>query len=649
MTGPRTVEPLTDRPDHVVTVPGSKSLTNRALLIAALAEGESRLTGCLFAEDTAAMVACIETMGARVDVDQATATILIGGTGGTVAAGPRSFTARQSGTTGRFVAAAVLAGQGRYQIDGDAQLRARPMTDLIRALESLGVGVDAPDGGFPLAVNVEQPVAGGPVEIDASRSSQFGSALMMVGPLLADGLDLGLNGEVVSRPYLDMTVELMRAFGAEIETRGNGYRISPGRYQGRAWAIEPDASAASYFFGAAAVTGGRVTVAGLSRDAWQGDVGFVDVLEAMGADVVDGEDGLTVRGRALHGVTVDMRDISDTVPTLAVVAATADGATTIEGVGFIRGKETDRIAAVVDELVKLGVEAEPRPDGLVIEPGSHHQGLVDTYDDHRIAMAFSLLGLHGPSVDIDAPDCVSKTFPDFFAVLDRLRSRPDESATEVEDSVSESELTVIAIDGPAGSGKSTVARAVAERLELEYLDTGAMYRAVTYAAICRGIDPAERDAVGEVAREMELTVDQAGVRVDGHDATTEIRGPEVTRAVSEVAANPDVRKELRSRQREWARRRGGGVMEGRDIGTVVFPDARLKVYLTAAPEVRAGRRAQEVSDLDYETVAADIARRDAFDQGRDDSPLIEADDAITIDTSLMSIDQVVDAVEAALQ
>lgn len=209
-------------------------------------------------------------------------------------------------------------------------------------------------------------------------------------------------------------------------------------------------------------------------------------------------------------------------------------------------------------------------------------------------------------------------------------------------------LRVIAIDGPAGSGKSTVARRLAERLELEYLDTGAMYRAVTFAVLRRGLDPADADVVAELARNIELKVTLDGVVVDGVDATIEIRGPEVTRAVSAVAANPDVRAELVSRQREWARRHGGGVLEGRDIGSVVFPDAELKVYLDARPEVRAARRSKEVSDLDYETVAADIARRDALDQGRDTSPLTRAGDAVEVDTSDLTIDEIVELLAAQI-
>jgi len=209
-------------------------------------------------------------------------------------------------------------------------------------------------------------------------------------------------------------------------------------------------------------------------------------------------------------------------------------------------------------------------------------------------------------------------------------------------------LRVIAIDGPAGSGKSTVARRLAERLDLEYLDTGAMYRAVTFAVLRRNLDPADADVVAELARNIELQVTLDGVVVDGVDATIEIRGPEVTRAVSAVAANPEVRAELVSRQREWARRRGGGVLEGRDIGSVVFPDAELKVYLDARPEVRAARRSKEVSDLDYETVAADIARRDALDQGRDASPLTRAGDAVEVDTSDLTVDEIVELLAAQI-
>lgn len=209
-------------------------------------------------------------------------------------------------------------------------------------------------------------------------------------------------------------------------------------------------------------------------------------------------------------------------------------------------------------------------------------------------------------------------------------------------------MRVIAIDGPAGSGKSTVARALATRLGLEYLDTGAMYRSVTFAALRRGVDPSDADVVGRLAGDVTITLSPDAVVVDGADATIEIRGPEVSRAVSIVAANPAVRTEMVRRQREWVAAHGGGVLEGRDIGTVVFPDAEVKVYLTADPEVRAQRRSKEVTDLDYETVAADLARRDALDQGRDASPLAEAEDAFLLDTSGLTVDEIVEVIAARI-
>jgi cytidylate kinase len=297
---------------------------------------------------------------------------------------------------------------------------------------------------------------------------------------------------------------------------------------------------------------------------------------------------------------------------------------------------------VITELQRLGFVATEDDDGFSVVGGEPTQSaVVDTYDDHRIAMAFTVLGLVTGGVSIANPACVAKTFPGFYDEIFRLASSAGMDTSSDPTPATTAAHNVIAIDGPSGSGKSTVAKAVADRLGLDYLDTGAMYRAVAFAALRHDIDPSDDESVAAVAREIDLDVSPEGVFVEGVDGTVEIRGPEVTRAVSAVAANAEVRLELQFRQREWATRKGGGVVEGRDIGTVVFPNARLKVFLTADNEIRAGRRAKEVTDLDYKTVAADIARRDAADSTREHNPLTKADDAVEIETSSLTIDEVV--------
>jgi len=644
LVDPRPIRPFGGPVDAVVRPPGSKSLTNRALVAAALATGTSRLTGVLFADDTEAMLASVQALGARVEVDRVARAITVTGTGGRLAEGPVELHAALSGTTSRFIAALLPLGAGPFRLDGGEPLRARPMGPVLDAVRQLGATVTEEGEPTHLPVTVSGGAAGvGPggeqavVQLPGDISSQFISGLLLAGPCLPGGLRIELSTDPVSRPYLDMTVAVMAAFGAHARSEGpRSFVVAPGGYAATDYDIEPDASTASYFFATAAICGGRVRVEGLGRGSLQGDVRFVDALERMGCTVRRGDDAIEVVGGPLHGIDADFEPISDTAQTLAAVAAFAEGPTRVSGIGFIRRKETDRIAAVVAELRRAGVEAHEEDDGFVVVPGPLRSATIQTYDDHRMAMSFTLLGLRSPGISIADPGCVAKTFPDYFDVIETLRPR----SNPVTDAP-----RVIAIDGPAGSGKSTVARAVAERTGLPYLDTGAMYRSVAFSALRAGVDPDDAEVVANLARAMELMMEPDGtVVVDGADATIEIRGPEVTRAVSIVAANPEVRREMRRRQREWAVERGGGVMEGRDIGTVVFPDAALKVYLDAKPEVRAARRSKEVEDLSYETVASDLARRDALDQGREDSPLREADDAHVIDTSDLSVEQIVDAI-----
>lgn len=421
------IKPFRSTVDADVIIPGSKSITNRVLVAAVLAQGQSTLSGVLDADDTRAMLGVARSLGAEITQDvPGSDTYKIVGTGGDLKPGPVSVHVDMSGTTARFATPLAARGQGLYHIDAAAQMRARPMDVTVSALRELGVTVSCDTGAnnepvLPLSVHAGD-YRGGRVTLAADASSQFASGLLLSAPGLVNGLELELAGDVVSQPYIDMTVEVMRSFGAEIEVSEEPqhcYRVSPKSYEARNYHIEPDASAASYFFALAAVMGGRVKVAGLGRSSLQGDIGFVRILEKMGAEVTMTDTSTEVRSDGnLRGVDVDMSDISDTAQTLAAIAPFAKGTTRVRGIGFIRAKETDRIAAVVNELRSLGVNATDDGDGFTIEPGPVSAGVVKTYSDHRMAMSFSLLALKAEGVSILDPDCVAKTFPTYWQVLE---------------------------------------------------------------------------------------------------------------------------------------------------------------------------------------------------------------------------------------
>ncbi|MFV2039732.1 MAG: 3-phosphoshikimate 1-carboxyvinyltransferase [Acidimicrobiales bacterium] len=627
------IDPLVRPPDAVIRLPGSKSITNRTLVVSALAQGTSLLANALIADDTEAMIDCLRGLGADIEVDRALSTILVHGTGGRLTA-RADLWVRQSGTTARFVLPLAAMAPGEITVDGDDQIRSRPQDDLLTALVDLGASVTlaGEPGRLPVTL-LDSPLSGDRVTVPGNVSSQFMSGLLLAAPLMERGLTVEFSGAVVSMPYVLMTVDIMRRFGADVGVADNRtFVVHPTGYLAHDLAIEPDASTASYFFAAAAVSQGRVEVSGLGSASVQGDLGFVDVLRQMGAVVTSTATSTEVRGPAkLTGVDVSLTSLSDTAPTLAAIAPFATGPVRVHGIGFVRAKESDRIAAVVTELQRLGIDATDDGDGFSVLPGAPQPATVQTYGDHRIAMAFTVLGLMAPGVRIANPQCVAKTFPEFFDTVDALRA------------VADAELAVLALDGPAGSGKSTVARLVAERLGLEYLDTGAMYRSVTLAAIEAGIDPGDEVSVADVARQVEIDVGLTAVLIDGTDATDAIRSATVNANVSQVSANPAVRAAMRRQQRAWARRRGGGVLEGRDIGTVVFPAARLKVYITASLEERARRRAGE-SGVPVEDLMTSLRTRDHLDSNRVDSPLAEAHDAVVLDTTGMSIEDVVDEV-----
>jgi 3-phosphoshikimate 1-carboxyvinyltransferase len=412
------VQPLSEPPDATVRVPGSKSLTNRALVCAAFADGRSTLSGALVADDTEAMLGALGELGVTIERDSTT--LVVQGTGGAVPAGPAELDARYSGTTARFLAPVLAAGTGPYRLDAFEPMRARPMGPVIEALRVLGTDVEEEGEPGHLPMTIAGGARGGRVELPGHVSSQFLSGLLLAGPMFELGVEVHLTTPLVSVPYVALTRQVMAAFGVTVD----GTSVAPGRYRSTDYVVEPDASAASYFFAAAAVTGGRVTIAGLGRSSAQGDLAFVDVLEQMGASVERTATSITVTGAgALHGVTVDLGDFSDMAQTLAAVAVFADSPTAVTGIDFIRRKETDRIGETVANLRRLGVEADEDNDGFTVHPGAVHGGRVETHDDHRMAMSFAVVGLRVPGVEIVDPGCVAKTYPEFWTDLDQLRRR----------------------------------------------------------------------------------------------------------------------------------------------------------------------------------------------------------------------------------
>lgn len=403
--------------------PGSKSITNRALICAALAEGQSVLTGALESDDTRVMIEGLRQLGIPVEHDRTRHIIRIDARGPRLTVSQANLFVGNSGTTIRFLTALVTLGRGTFRLDGAPRMRERPIEDLLDALRQLGADAASELGnGRPPVVVRASGLPGGRAEVAGNISSQFLSGLLMAAPCARQPVKLLVRGELVSKPYVEMTLRVMEAFGVTVETPGGSqFHVPAGRpYRACHYEIEPDASAASYFFAAAAITGGRITVEGLSRHSIQGDVAFCACLEKMGCQVEYGRNQITVTGGKLRGIEADMNTISDTVQTLSAVALFAEGPTTISHVGHIRHKETDRIAALATELRRLGAEVEEWPDGLRIVPHALHGATIATYDDHRMAMSLALVGLAVPGVIIRDPGCTAKTYPEFFQDLQRL-------------------------------------------------------------------------------------------------------------------------------------------------------------------------------------------------------------------------------------
>ena len=616
-----------------VRLPGSKSITNRALVVAALADGSSRLEGALRADDTEAMVDSLDRLGVRVIWDGPD--LVVTGSAGRLGGGDATLDARGSGTTARFLTAAVTVRAGSVTVDGNRRMRQRPIGDLTRALGQLGAAVEVLGADDAPPVRIAGPsLAGGPAILDASRSSQFVSAILMIAPYADREVILQLGEPIVSRPYIDQTLQVMHAFGAEAGWDGPTTLVVPaGRYTGRSFGIEGDASAAVYPLIAAALFGGSLRVEPIPAGSVQADLALVPVLERMGAETARDDGGISITGhpRSLRGGSQDMNDAPDAAVALAVTGLFAAEPLHIADIGNLRLKESDRIEDLAVELRKLGGRVMTTRDSITVSAAELGAATIDPHDDHRLAMSFAVAGLRIPGVQITDPGCVAKTWPGFFDALAAITTP-----------------LIVTIDGPGGVGKSTVSRAVAERLGLSHLETGGMYRAGALAVIEAGIDPDDERAVAGLIDTLHLTVADGRVVMEGRDVTRDLRSDAVSAMSSRVSALPRVREALVEMQQRWVHPGlAGAVVEGRDIGTVVFPNSPAKVFLTARPEVRAARRVADLglSESDVPRIAAELAERDERDSTREVSPLRPATDAVVVDTSELTIEEVIAAVE----
>lgn len=426
--------PLSGESCFEVTVPGSKSITNRALLLGALANGKTTLKGVLFSDDSRVFMQALIDVGFRVYIEEEEKRVSIEGLGGKIPAGDkldreeeRKIYVGSAGTAARFLTALLALSGQKFLVESSEQMKTRPMEPLLRALEELGVRFDYLEKpySFPFRIVGRRERKTDKIDLDIDQSSQFLSALLLSGVMCHEGLTIHLTGKRSAKAYVSISMEMMASFGAEVEQLDEDtYRVLPGQtYEAREYQIEPDLSAACYFYAIAAVTGNEAKVMHVHRDTTQGDIRFLEVLEKMGCQVREETDGIVVKGPAsggLRGVHINMSDFSDQTMTLAAVAPFAKGETVIDGVGHIRGQESDRIHGIVTELGRMGISCEEREDGLTIHPGDILPAVIHTYEDHRMAMAFAVTGCAAEGIVIDNPGCCRKTFESFFEVLTNL-------------------------------------------------------------------------------------------------------------------------------------------------------------------------------------------------------------------------------------
>jgi 3-phosphoshikimate 1-carboxyvinyltransferase len=418
------IKPHGIKPSCEVAVPGSKSYTHRILIASALSDGECRIRNPLLSEDTLLTIQALRQMGIRIDNAKGDPIIVSGGSGALKSQSEQIFLGN-SGTSMRLLTAVAAIGQGDFILTGTDRMAQRPIQNLIDALEQLGVRIHSKNqNGCPPLEITGAELSGGPVEINCRTSSQYLSALLLIAPYTRGGLAIRVSEGPVSKPYVDMTIDVMNQFGVAVNRQGyDRFQVEGDQtYRAGAYSVESDGSQAGYFWAAAAVSGTAVKVKGVTADSRQGDVNFANLLAGMGCDIIKEPDGITVCGKQLRGADVDMGDMPDMVPTLAVVAAFAEGTTIIRNVSHLKAKESDRLAAVANELVKMGIDAHHSDDELIVTGGTPHGAEIETYGDHRIAMSFAVAGLVTPQTIILDEHCVEKSFPNFWEVFEELYS-----------------------------------------------------------------------------------------------------------------------------------------------------------------------------------------------------------------------------------
>jgi 3-phosphoshikimate 1-carboxyvinyltransferase len=638
-----------------VQLPGSKSISNRVLLLAALASGTTTVHDLLDSDDTRVMLAALEQLGCRVERDGSA--LRVTGLGGRLSTPQANLFLGNAGTAMRPLSAALSLLVGDFELRGVPRMHERPIGDLIDALTRLGCHIDylGNPGYPPLRIHpvpLDSLQLDAPIRVRGDVSSQFLTALLLALPLASKrDIVIDVVGELISKPYIEITLNLLARFGIEVRRQewqrftipaGSQYR-SPGDIH-----VEADASSASYFIALGAIAtdtlaGGKpLRIEGVGAESIQGDIRFVEAARQMGARIDSGPNWLEISRGAwpLKAITLDCNHIPDAAMTLAVMALYADGPTTLTNIASWRVKETDRIDAMVNELTKLGAKVESGPDFIRVFPlaaSGWRAASIRTYDDHRVAMCFSLAAFNPASVPVRIldPHCVAKTFPDYFETLFSV--------------VAPSAVPVICVDGPTASGKGTLAVEVAHALGYHYLDSGALYRVTGLATRRAGLEPdaAHEAQIAELARTLPLRFVAGKVMLAGEDVSDAIRSEAAGMDASRVSALPSVRVALTALQISF-RQLPGLVADGRDMGTVIFPDAPLKVYLTASAAQRAERRHKQLISKGISTtldsLRSDLEARDLRDSSRSVAPLKPAEDARRLDNSNLSIEQSVNEV-----